>query len=150
IRHAEFNLGEVPAHFYQIWIYPDTSGLPPSYDQKSFAGTVWTNRLVPVASGQRLPNVVAFHTDATLYLGSLEAHRRLTHHTKGTRRVFVYLTDGELTLDGARLSAKDQARIDAETPLTLTAHQDTRFVLIDVPSCRGGRYDQTTLQGARG
>ena len=43
IRHSEFNLGEVPAHFYQIWIYPDTRGLPPSYDQKSFAGTVWTN-----------------------------------------------------------------------------------------------------------
>jgi quercetin 2,3-dioxygenase len=60
IHHSEFNLGEVPAHFYQVWIYPDTSGLPPSYDQKSFAGTMWTNRLVPVASGQGLPDVVTF------------------------------------------------------------------------------------------
>src|SRR5207244_3760194 len=107
IRHSEFNLGEVPAHFYQIWIYPDTSGLPPSYDQKSFAGTVWTNRLVPVASGQGLPDVVTFHTDATLYLGSLEAQRSVTHASNGTRRVFVYLTEGELAVDGAGLSTTD-------------------------------------------
>ena len=150
IRHSEFNLGEVRTHFYQIWIYPDTRSLPPSYDQKSFAGTVWTNRLVPVASGQGLPDVVTFHTDATLYLGALEAHRSVTHDTNGTRRVFVYLTEGELAVDSARLSTKDQGRIDAEAPLTLTAHRDTRFVLIDVPSCRGWRYDQATLLGARG
>jgi redox-sensitive bicupin YhaK (pirin superfamily) len=150
IRHSEFNLGEVPAHFYQIWIYPDTSGLAPSYDQKSFAGTVWTNRLVPVASGQGLPEVVTFHTDATLYLGALEAHHSVTHDTNGTRRVFVYLTEGELTVDGARLSTKDQGRIDPEAPLTLTADRDTRFMLVDVPSCRGWGYDQATLRGTRG
>src|SRR5215475_971668 len=45
---------------------------------------------------------------------------------------------------------KDQGRIDAEAPLILTAHQDTRFVLIDVPSCRGWGYDQAIFQGARG
>jgi len=147
IHHSEFNLGEVPAHFYQIWIYPDTSGLPPSYDQKSFAGTVWTNRLVPMASGQGLPDVVTFHTDATVYLGALEAHRSVTHEINGARRVFVYLTEGELAVDDARLATKDQGRIDAEAPLTLTAHTDTRFVLIDVPSCRGWGYDQATLRG---
>jgi quercetin 2,3-dioxygenase len=124
--------------------------LPLSYDQKSFAGTVWTNRLMPVASGQGLPEVVTFHTDATLYLGSLEAHRSVTHDTNGTRRVFVYITEGELAVDRARLYTKDQGRIDAEAALTLTAHTDTRFVLIDVPSCRGWGYDQATLQGARG
>src|SRR5215475_143601 len=150
IRHSEFNRGEVPAHFYQIWLYPDTSGLPPSYDQKSFAGTVWTNRLVPVASGQGLPDVVTFHTDATLYLGSLEEQRSVTHDTNGTRRVFVYITEGELTVDGTQLHTKDQARVDAEAALTLTAQTATRFVLIDVPSCRGWGYDQTTLRGAQG
>jgi len=96
-------------------------------------------------------DVVTFHTDATLYLGSLEAQRSVTHDTNGTRRVFVYLTEGELAVDGARLYTKDQGRIDTETPLTLTAHRDTRFVLIDVPlSCRGWGYDQATLRGAQG
>jgi redox-sensitive bicupin YhaK (pirin superfamily) len=150
IRHSEFTLGEVPAHFYQIWLYPDTPGLPPSYDQKSFAGTVWTNRLVPVASGQGLPEAVTFHTDATLYVGTLEAQHRVTHDTNGMRRVFVYLTEGELTVDGTHLYAKDQARIDAAAQLTLTAPTDTRFMLIDVPSCRGWGYDQETLRGVRG
>jgi quercetin 2,3-dioxygenase len=134
IRHSEYNLGEVPAHFYQIWLYPDTRDLPPSYDQRSFAGTVWTNRLVPVASGQGVPEVVTFHTDATLYLGTLEAHHSVTHALNGTRRVFVYLTAGELSVDGTLLHPNDQGRIGAEAPLTLTAHTDTRFVLIDVPS----------------
>jgi hypothetical protein len=57
--------------------------------------------------------------------------------TSGTCRVFVYLTEGERAVDGARLYTKDQGRIDAEAPLTLTAHQDTRFVLIDVPLVSG-------------
>ena len=112
--------------------------MPPSYDQKSFARTVWTNRLVPVASGQGLPDVVTFHTDATLYLGSLEAQHSVTHATNGSRRMFVYLTEGELAVDGGRLYTKDQGRIDTEAPLTLTAHQDTRFVLIDVPRAGAG------------
>jgi redox-sensitive bicupin YhaK (pirin superfamily) len=87
--------------------------------------------------GARLPEVGTFHTDAIVYLGSLEAHRSVTHATNGTHRVFVYLTEGERAVHGARLYTKDQGRIDAEAPLTLTAHTDTRFVLIDVPSCRG-------------
>jgi quercetin 2,3-dioxygenase len=84
------------------------------------------------------------------YLGTLEAHHSVTHDTNGTRRVFVYLTEGELTVDGARLSTKDQGRIDPEAPLTLTADRDTRFMLVDVPSCRGWGYDQATLRGTRG
>jgi redox-sensitive bicupin YhaK (pirin superfamily) len=50
IRHSEFNLGDVPAHFYQIWLYPDTRGVEPGYGQQSFAAADRTNRLLPVAS----------------------------------------------------------------------------------------------------
>jgi redox-sensitive bicupin YhaK (pirin superfamily) len=149
IQHSEFNLGDVPVHFYQIWIYPDTSGLAPSYDQKSFMGVNRTNRLLPVASGQGLADVVVFHTDATIYVSTLEAQHTLTHAADGSRRVFVYVTDGELAVPGARLYTKDQARIDPEAPVRLTAHADTSFVLIDVPSCRGWGYDQATLRGSQ-
>jgi redox-sensitive bicupin YhaK (pirin superfamily) len=94
IRHSEFNLGDVPAHFYQIWLYPDTRGVEPGYGQQSFAAADRTNRLLPVASGQGLPEVVTFHTDATIYLSELQAQHTLTHHTDGSRRVFIYMTEG--------------------------------------------------------
>lgn len=31
IIHSEFNLGDEPVHFYQIWIYPDEAELQPGY-----------------------------------------------------------------------------------------------------------------------
>lgn len=149
ITHSEFNLGNVPVHFHQIWIYPDTSSLAPSYDQKTFAGVNRKNRLLPVASGQGLPDVVTFHTDATIYLSELEAHHTLMFETERSRRVFLYIADGDLEVLGEQLHPKDQARIDPEAALTLTAHSDVSFVLIDVPSCRGWGYNQETLRGVR-
>jgi quercetin 2,3-dioxygenase len=93
--------------------------------------------------------VVTFHTDATIYLSEFEAQHTVTFPTDGSRRVFLYLTDGDLDVLGQELHAKDQARIDPEAALTLAARADVRFVLIDVPSCRGWGYDQETLRGVR-
>jgi redox-sensitive bicupin YhaK (pirin superfamily) len=149
IRHSEFNRSDHPVHFYQIWIYPDRQGLAPSYDQKRVTGVSQKNRLLPVASGQGLPDVVTFHTDATIYLSELEAQHALTFATDNSRRVFLYITEGDLDVLGEQLHAKDQARLDPEAALTFTARSDVRFVLIDVPSCRGWGYDQETLRGVR-
>jgi redox-sensitive bicupin YhaK (pirin superfamily) len=107
------------------------------------------NQLLPVASGQGLPEVVTLHTDATIYLSEFEAQHTVTFPTDGSRRVFLYVTDGDLEVLGQTLHAKDQARIDPEVALILTARSDVRFVLIDVPSCRGWGYDQDTLRGVR-
>jgi hypothetical protein len=149
IRHAEFNRSDHPVHFYQIWLYPDQRGLPPSYDQRRVPAARQKNQLLPVASGQGLPDVVTFHTDATIYLSEVEAQHTMTFPTDGSRRVFLYITDGDLEVLGTELHAQDQARIDPEADLTLTARSAVRFVLIDVPSCRGWGYDQETLRGVR-
>jgi len=149
IRHSEFNQSHAPVHFYQIWLYPDQPGLAPSYDQRRLPAVRPKNQLLPVASGQGLPEVVTFHTDATIYLSDVEAQQTVTFPTDGSRRVFLYLTDGDLDVLEQALHAKDQARIDPDAALTLTARTDVRFVLIDVPSCRGWGYDQETLRGVR-
>jgi len=147
LTHSEFNLAEKPVHFYQIWILPDLSGLKPSYDQRSFVPEQWRNKLLPVASGQGLTDIVTFHTDATIYRGQLDAGNRLTFDNTFGRRVFLYLTHGELSVDGQILNRADQSRVDTEKPLELVANADAQFILIDVPSCKGWGYSEKTLRG---
>ncbi|MDH3783347.1 MAG: pirin family protein [Desulfobulbaceae bacterium] len=149
LTHSEFNLADTSVHFYQIWIYPDESGLAPTYDQRAYEPSEWKNRLLPVASGQNLQNVVTFQTDATIYRCDLDAVRKINFdHTKG-RRVFIYLTKGFLSVNGQQIGEADQARVDVEEPLVLAAEHGAEFILIDVPSCKGWGYSDETLGGGK-
>jgi redox-sensitive bicupin YhaK (pirin superfamily) len=149
LTHSEFNLANNAVHFYQIWVFPDKRGLQPTYDQKTYQPSDWKNCLFPVASGQAIPGAVTFHTDATIYRADFDpGHTAAFDNTKG-RRLFVYLTRGSLDVNDQTLQEKDQARVDNDAPLNLHARQRSEFILIDVPSCKGWGYDDTTLKGAK-
>ena len=135
LTHSEYNLAAKPVHFYQIWIIPDRSGLAPTYDQRNYQPDQWKNRLLPVASGQQMEDVVTFHTDATIYRCDLEQGNRITYASAPHRRIFIYLTKGRLSANGRSLAEKDQARIEKEGSLVLEAGMDAELVLIDVPPC---------------
>jgi redox-sensitive bicupin YhaK (pirin superfamily) len=149
LTHSEFNLAETAVHFYQIWIFPDEPGLPPTYDQMAFRPEQWKNKLLPVASGQGIAGVVTFHTDATIYRFTLEAGTKVTHNPTDGRRIFVYVTAGQPSVNGKPIQEKDQARIDIEEPLVLQSDVPAEFILIDVPSCKGWGYSADTLKGHR-
>ena len=149
LTHSEYNLAEKPVHFYQIWILPDTPKLEPSYDQLNFHPDEWHNKLLPVASGQAIPGTVSFHTDATIYRSALDAGKGLEFKQTAGRRVFIYLTHGQLDVNSTRLDSADQARVDIDEPLVIKAIQPSDFVLIDVPSCKGWGYSENTLKGSR-
>ena len=147
LTHSEFNLDRDPVKFYQVWIFPDKPGLPPSYDQKSYDPIVWKNKLFPIASGQGFSESVSFHTAATIYRCDLDSGKKISFQSGPQRRLFLYVTHGELLLNGKTLRAKDQARIDLEDGFELLASTDSDFILIDVPSCKGWGYDENTLKG---
>jgi redox-sensitive bicupin YhaK (pirin superfamily) len=134
ITHSEYNRGDTPVHFYQIWIIPDERRLKPSYDQRSFSLEARKNRLLPVASGQGLPDAVTLHTDATIYMADFDAGHSVHFPIKDSRGVFVYVTSGDLGINDERLTTKDQARIATVGALKLEAYDETSFVLIDVPA----------------
>ena len=149
LTHSEFNLADRPVNFYQIWIFPDELGLKPTYDQKRFEASEWQNRLLPVASGQSIDGAVTFHADATIYRCSLKAGKEAVHKATAGRRIFVYLTEGQITANSETLKSKDQARIDTDVPLILKAQQQSELILIDVPSCKGWGYSSETLKGQK-
>ncbi len=133
LTHSEYNQADQDLHFYQIWIMPDQSGLAPSYEQKKFDSAEFKNVLFPLASGQERAGAVSFHTDATIYRSQLEAGQHLAYPTTLNRSLFVYLTSGNLRVNGEKLGERDQARLDTIDRLEFEAETDADFILIDVP-----------------
>jgi redox-sensitive bicupin YhaK (pirin superfamily) len=133
IAHSEHNLGDQPLHIYQIWLYPNVSQLKPSYEQKSFANFDQKNQFLPLVSGQGLPDVVKIYSDANIYLAEIEANQILDFKTDQSRGTFVYITNGDITINNQRLTSKDQARIVNEDGLQFQAYAPTSLILIDVP-----------------
>ncbi len=146
LTHSEYNYGTNTVKLYQIWLFPDEHDLKPSYDQLAFNEIEFENNLFPVASG-KLANTVSFHTDATIYMSTLDKDFTYRYEPKKKRRTFIYVTDGQLDINGNKIGQKDQARIDLETTIDLHANTETKFVLVDIPSCEGFGYDVNLLRG---
>ena len=136
IEHSEFNRGKELLHLYQIWILPCRDGLEPRYSKKKFEISSWKNRLFPLVSGQSLEDALKMNADATIYRAKLERGYILHFNPEENRLVFIYLSAGELFVNGQRLRQGDQARIELERTLHLQTDSSAvpaEFILIDVP-----------------
>ena len=134
IAHSEFNASATaPTKLLQIWVIPEREGLTPSYEQKQFSLAQRTGKLLPIASGQDLPETVKIHQDATFYVSRLNAGEVVDYEMNEKRRAFLYVIEGEITLNGEAFKAGDQARITSESQLALTATNNGEIILIDLP-----------------
>jgi hypothetical protein len=70
-------------------------------------------------------------------MSELEAGNSIDFESDPSRRVFIYVTSGDLGVNGERLMTKDQARVGDEKSIRLEAYEDTSLILIDVPSRNG-------------
>lgn len=120
-----------------MWVLPERAGLTPSYEQKQFTTEQRAGVLLPIASGQDAPHVssgpVKIHQDATFYVSRLRAGDSVAHELKSGRRAFFYVIDGEVALNGEKLSAGDQARVTDLTKLEIAGARESEIILIDLP-----------------
>jgi len=134
VAHSEFNPSESEAvKLLQMWVAPERAELTPSYEQKQFTAEQRTGALLPIASGQDAPGAVKVHQDVTFYVSRLRAGDRVTHELKPGRRAFFYVIGGEVTLNGEKLSAGDQARVTDVTKLEIVGARESEVILIDLP-----------------
>ena len=136
IEHSEFNRGKKPLRLYQIWISPYRNHLEPAYSKKRFEASDWKNRLLPLASGQGFEDALKINADATIYRTCLEKEHILHFDLKEGRLVFIYISAGELSVNGQKLGQGDQARLNQEESLHLDTISSAEFVLIDIPASR--------------
>jgi hypothetical protein len=135
LYHSEWNNGTEPVHFLQIWIIPDSMGLKPSYDQKSYSPESWRNKLKLLASGGHGGEAVVLNTSAMLFRSRLHAGHAVVHKTGPERHLFLYMIEGQAMIDGQRIDRGDQVRIRNRQRLEVAAADIADFILVDT----GGR-----------
>src|SRR4051795_10021742 len=70
VMHSEFNHApDAVTHFLQIWIEPNVTGIPASYEQKTFPEAEKRGKLRLVASPDGAQGSVLIHADAKVYAG---------------------------------------------------------------------------------
>ena len=134
VAHSEFNASDTePVRLLQMWVMPERAGLTPSYEQKQFTKEQRTGAWLPIASGQDAPGAVKVHQDTTFYVSHVRPGDQVARELKPGRRAFLYVIEGEITLNGEPLFAGDQARLTEATQLDVTGVQNSELILIDLP-----------------
>jgi quercetin 2,3-dioxygenase len=107
IRHSEFNASTSdPVHFLQIWIVPETRGLPPSYEQKTIPAAA-NGGLQLIGSHDGRDGSVTVHQDVEIYSAHLAKAKTVTHDLKPGRSLWAQVASGSATINGEAVSAGD-------------------------------------------
>jgi len=134
ILHSEYNHSqEEPLHFLQIWILPRRSGLKPRWEQHQFAPSARKEKLLPVVSGGELKGTLAIDQDAQIYVSALPAGGEVKHQSQPNRKAYLFAIEGEVSVNGVKLQAGDQARVADEPALSIKAAKDSELILLDLP-----------------
>ena len=133
VQHSEFNHADgQTTHFLQIWIEPNVTGIPPSYEQKTFADTEKRGTLRLVASPDGSQGSVLIHADARLYAGLFDGAETFTLPLDAKRKTYVFLIRGQLEVNGRELKAGDAAALQSEAALQLTGGQGAEVLVYDL------------------
>ena len=134
VMHSEFNHAQDGVtHFLQIWIEPNVTGIPPSYEQKHFDAASKRGRLRLVASPDGREGSVKIHQEAFLYAALLDGADRAAHKLQPGRRAYVHVARGKLTVSGQPLEAGDALKAVNTAEIVLEKGERAEVLLFDLP-----------------
>jgi quercetin 2,3-dioxygenase len=133
ITHSEFNpSADAPAHLLQIWIEPAQTGIPPSYEQKSFTSASKLGQWQLLASQDGRDDSVTVHQDINLHATVLGVGASVTLATAFDRHYWVQIAQGRATINGADLSQGDAIALVQESELAIVATTATEVLVFDL------------------
>ncbi len=136
VLHSEFNHSKDElVHLLQVWIFPETKGLEPGYEQKTFASDDKRNGLRLVASRDGRDGSVTIHQDAGLYASLLDGGKSVRHQLASGRHAWIQVARGSVTLNGRTLKQGDGASVSDEQIVELTgadASSPSEVLLFDL------------------
>jgi quercetin 2,3-dioxygenase len=135
VVHSEKNHSrDNEVKFLQIWVFPNERNVTPRYDQKNFSDEEKHNKLLTVVSPMNGTEGVHIHQDAWFSLGKLDKDVELNYDLhKDGNGVYVFVLEGELSVNDVVLERRDGLGISEESRLSIKANSDAEVLLMEMP-----------------
>jgi quercetin 2,3-dioxygenase len=135
ISHSEYNKNsDKKVNFLQIWVLPKVRGIVPGYGQITLVPEERINKLQTVVSPSKTYASVWINQDAWFLLGSLRKEFKTEYIVKQKYNgVYAFVIDGEVTINGQKLSKRDGFGVWETDKLSVLADKDSEILLMDVP-----------------
>jgi len=134
VRHSEFNASKSnKLHFLQIWIQPNVSDIPPSYEEKRFEAADKRGRLRLIASPDGEGASVLVHQDVRLYSGLFDAGESARLELALGRRAYIHVARGLVHANGVELNAGDALKLTDEGAVEIGQGAKAEVLVFDLP-----------------
>jgi len=127
IWHTEGNLSDKPIRYLQIWLRPNKHNFAPQYDVMQFTREDKLDTFCPIASNQ---GPIVIHSDAKVFAGIFT--RDCTFQLDNSRRYYVYVISGSVTINGITASELGGFTIEDESVLEITNPNDSEILLFNL------------------
>lgn len=115
VYHSEFNPSSTDeVHLLQIWILPDTKGLVPSYGTLNLQGGKLNNTLLKVAGKEEKENLIYVSQNIDVFVSKFDADFSYNLNDKGKKGLYLFLIEGELSINGNFIYTGDSIEIAGE------------------------------------
>jgi hypothetical protein len=135
ITHSEYNKNkDKEVKFLQIWIFPKEKNLTPRYGQISIREIAKDNEFYQVLSPNKNDQGVWINQDAWFHIGKFNKGNSDTYNIKKEGNgVYAFILDGEAEINGEKLSKRDGMGVWDIDSINVTAADDARVLLMEVP-----------------
>ncbi|MFD1613578.1 pirin family protein [Gelatiniphilus marinus] len=135
ITHSEKNKNkDKEVKFLQIWVFPKTKNVTPRYDQISIREIAKDNKFYQVLSPNKNDQGVWLHQDAWFHLGNFTKGNTDEYKIKKNGNgVYAFILNGEVEIDGEKLSKRDGIGIWDTESISVKATENARVLLMEVP-----------------
>ncbi len=135
ITHSEYNKNkDKNVKFLQIWVFPNKKNVIPRYDQISIRDIEKENEFYQVLSPNKNDQGVWVNQDAWFHLGKFSKGKSDEYKVKKLGNgVYTFVLDGEIEVNGEKLSKRDGMGIWGVDSIQVKATQNARVLLMDVP-----------------
>ncbi|HNW74747.1 MAG TPA: pirin family protein [Bacteroidales bacterium] len=136
IFHSEFNKNnDSSVKFLQIWVFPNRKNVTPRYDQITLNIADRHNTFQQILSPNKEDAGVWIYQDAWFHLGKFDKGITKEYHLKKSGNgVYVFVLNGQVTVQGIDLIDRDGMGITDIEQFTLTVNsQDAEVLLMEVP-----------------